>query len=358
MAFILKRDCYANPFNAINMEHLPDGYNHLTQDLRAELKRRGLKDVGDKERITKRLKRHNQWLLTPDGIYDVHLRKLKDVIQERQVSFNGFPKLPTEIRLMIWELSLPGARVLHVSDRRVFKDKLYFRKDDNPANPAALFTCQESRAVALERYRLCFGTTNVFADLSGGDILYFSNRLTNVIEFLRDSSSIWRWKMENNKKKEPKKVSSDLRKIKHLALHPDCWGRYRTRARGIVDGGNLRTDLRGFDKLERLLLVERDADSASSRGLFSSTPGHIDLEVIKEEGRVSWRQPTINALRKEFQENRMTEGEKVKGIPKVQVVNAHRITKVPGEDWELNWGEPYYPVLAVSSNASTSKREE
>jgi hypothetical protein len=40
-------------------------------------------------------------------------------------------------------------------------------------NPAALSTCRTSRDVALERYRLVFGTHMVYGDLPGGDMLYF-----------------------------------------------------------------------------------------------------------------------------------------------------------------------------------------
>jgi hypothetical protein len=34
---------------------------------------------------------------------------------------------------------------------------------------------RESRAVALSRYKLCFGTHETYADLPGGDILYFAS---------------------------------------------------------------------------------------------------------------------------------------------------------------------------------------
>ena len=37
-----------------------------------------------------------------------------------------------------------------------------------PPNPAQLFVCTESRAVALKRYKLVFGTGNVYADSEGG----------------------------------------------------------------------------------------------------------------------------------------------------------------------------------------------
>ncbi len=87
-----------------------------------------------------------------------------------------FSEFPVEIRLLIWEFSLPGPRVLGVHRREV--DNFHFREIENHYNPTALSVCRESREVALKHYRLCFGTTNVYADLSGGDILYFGRSWT------------------------------------------------------------------------------------------------------------------------------------------------------------------------------------
>ncbi|KAF4628802.1 hypothetical protein G7Y89_g9349 [Cudoniella acicularis] len=56
--------------------------------------------------------------------------------------------------------------------------RLQFPKHHNPPNPAVLSACRESQEVALKRYRLCFGTHNVYANLDV-DILYFG-RATQV----------------------------------------------------------------------------------------------------------------------------------------------------------------------------------
>src|SRR3954454_10853450 len=68
---------------------------------------------------------------------------------------------------MIWRKSLPGPRTLCFA-QAIDTEKLYFPKKHHASNPAALSTCQTSRQVALERYKLVFGTSHVYADLLGG----------------------------------------------------------------------------------------------------------------------------------------------------------------------------------------------
>ncbi|CAG8981275.1 hypothetical protein HYALB_00003873 [Hymenoscyphus albidus] len=85
----------------------------------------------------------------------------------------SFSSLPPGIRHQIWRFSLPGPRTLVVSPPTEAHDISFSRIENHPA-PPALFVCHESRQIALTRYRLVFGHPNQFADLPGGDILYFS----------------------------------------------------------------------------------------------------------------------------------------------------------------------------------------
>jgi len=89
------------------------------------------------------------------------------------VTFTFFPKFPPEIRDQIWRHSLPGPRVLRMNSNLLapHPDKLSFAREYRAPNPSALFVCQESRAVALRSYKLCFGTQDIYADLPGGDIV-------------------------------------------------------------------------------------------------------------------------------------------------------------------------------------------
>lgn len=77
-------------------------------------------------------------------------------IRSNGTAFIVFPKLPIELRTIIWTLSLPGSRVIEINRAR---------QDDNTAPeyrlpaiiPAVLHVCKESRMVAQKHYSLSFG---------------------------------------------------------------------------------------------------------------------------------------------------------------------------------------------------------
>lgn len=169
-----------NPFNASHSVHGsgPEWASRPLPQLQPELKRRGLSHDGTKAELIERIKEHNCWILTNEGKREIYLYKLDLLLKEaleNVVPFDLLPKLPTEIRLIIWAYSLPGPRVLNSSDRRVQDLELFFYGKENDHNPAALSVCRESRIVAWKRYSLCFGTNNAYADLPGGDILFFGS---------------------------------------------------------------------------------------------------------------------------------------------------------------------------------------
>lgn len=87
--------------------------------------------------------------------------------------FTLFPKLPAEIRLMIWKAALPGPRLVDVNFQ--FEDS-EFAFGSNLAScasptppPTLLSVCHESRTEALKHYSLCFAVgseeVGVFCDL-------------------------------------------------------------------------------------------------------------------------------------------------------------------------------------------------
>lgn len=114
-----------SPFEPENQFHLRAWHPawHLkapVAGIRAELMRRGLPQYGYKQEFHDRLIANNRLVLTMDGKYELHKRRL--AVMEAQkteiVPFQQFPHLPPEVRLIIWECSLPGPRVLSVSDCR------------------------------------------------------------------------------------------------------------------------------------------------------------------------------------------------------------------------------------------------
>ncbi|OBT80025.1 hypothetical protein VF21_01189 [Pseudogymnoascus sp. 05NY08] len=86
-------------------------------------------------------------------------------VKQQTERFKFFPKLPTEIRLMVWDFCLPGPRVVdvrmrrrfvRVSTRKVFNFPRFISSLDHPV---ILHICSESRSLALKHYELSFPNT-------------------------------------------------------------------------------------------------------------------------------------------------------------------------------------------------------
>ncbi|KUJ06462.1 uncharacterized protein LY89DRAFT_409294 [Mollisia scopiformis] len=218
--------------------------------LRAELMRRGLAQDGSKIELKERIAANDKWGNTKEGRIAIYNRQLADLEAERRrtapeiVPFERFKSLPKELRMIVWELALPGPRILSVSDH-CEPGRLRFRKHDSPPNPVALSVCRESRHVALLRYRLCFGTTNIYADLAR-DVLYFGSRWRDFRTFvLREGHDVFkcianpgvlniyhgeRWKPALSFSDT---ITADLKVVQRLAVASRIWAvpYYRGRRR-------------------------------------------------------------------------------------------------------------------------------
>lgn len=359
-AQIARKKVLENPFNASHWN--PGGGPSWVQtqsvpEIKAELKRRGLSGKGVRSEIVARLKQHNLWVESPAGIRQIHHRKL-DVIKQQAlaevVPFDCFRRLPIEIRLIIWKFSLPGPRALNISDVNHDTEKLHFRKDDNYANPAALSTCHESRTVALNHYRLCFGTPNIYADLAGGDILHFGQSYTHRI--LGSSSTFLNWMKWSNTSGDwiyqelNKTVVADLHQVANVSICQNEWD--LDQLWDSSDGVRLRQNIKHtFPGLKQLMLV--GGGSESSLSSYNATPGHITLKELPQQSPSIWNSddygPRAYKLRKDFLEKNLSEKEKEEGVPDVQVVAAYRVTDIPGDDWQRDKGEPFVSINACSS---------
>ncbi|KUJ06946.1 uncharacterized protein LY89DRAFT_372847 [Mollisia scopiformis] len=256
-----------------------------TADIRAELMRRGLSQYGCREELCDRLRGDNEFVLSSEGRHDIYERKLA-VIKDQEaaanlVPFQRFSDLPTELRFKIWKLSLPGPRVLSVSDfRKGSAAMLHFREHDNKPNPAALTVCRESREIALRRYRLCFGTPNIYADLTS-DILYFGSNW-DCVNVFRNGVVAWaswiKTAMRARGQEMPNVLISDLQQVKNLALPRRMWDMITHLGTGdrVSAGIELRRKLILWVSLKQLILVEDDKKDVDM--LFSLTPGHTIFE--------------------------------------------------------------------------------
>lgn len=84
----------------------------------------------------------------------------QNIITEGPTSFTWFPKLPRELRMMIWKQTLPGPRILELEYHhgRFEHDGPVMQGHFTSPSPlhVILATCQESRHAALNQYNLTF----------------------------------------------------------------------------------------------------------------------------------------------------------------------------------------------------------
>jgi hypothetical protein len=109
--------------------------------------------------------------------YDFTFKAVQAAKLAAIVPFTPFEKFPTDIRYIIWKHSLPGSRTICPGNPPLPKNwesgnteveeeercrndlkALFFPKEHHSPNPAALSVCRESRDIALQKHRLCFGT--------------------------------------------------------------------------------------------------------------------------------------------------------------------------------------------------------
>jgi hypothetical protein len=110
--------------------------------------------------------------------------------RSKSETLTRFPDLPPEIRREIWRYLLPGPRVIHVmGSARAGGGQCFV---DSLENPTILHVCQESRAFALEHYRLSFKPhlrRPIYFDFSS-DILLMQNEKVLSMFFERSKGAI------------------------------------------------------------------------------------------------------------------------------------------------------------------------
>jgi hypothetical protein len=269
----------------------------------------------------------------------------------RPKEFPQFSKLPVELQEYIWQYSLPGPRVLASGHTRSDgPNGLYFPKIDHTPNPAALQTCQLSRKIALKRYRLVFGTNNIYADLEGGDIFYIA---PHGRSYLIDAQNLWA--CEEPEKEPAATILADLKKVTHLLL-PYSFDYYvHRRGFGYQENTQLRHDLARFKSLKILSLSCGGTDHRNNDGPSGQTYVEYDMRRFKPmnaDDHWSWYpKEAMFAIKSHFYEN-PTEEEIARGIPECQLVEVHRIPDAPRRECQDANGEAHtelYVSLCVYS---------
>jgi hypothetical protein len=274
--------------------------------------------------------------LPVSGTKDALVQRLRDADwkewDSRLQTFPQFAQLPVEIQEYIWQYSLPGPRVLATAHTRSGgPNGLYFPKVDHTPNPAALSTCRLSRKIALKRYRLVFGTNNIYANLEGGDIFYIAPFSRSFLFGRRDL-----WECENGKKDPAATVIADLEKVTHLLLGYS-FAFYRNQIRlpqALEDRENsrLRTDLTTFKSLKTLSLSCGGSDDGGTHRSPGQTYVEYDIMKFKPmDAGDYWSyhpKETALAIKSCLCENPSDE-DIARGIPEVQLVEVHRLPDTP-----------------------------
>jgi hypothetical protein len=354
----------------LNIRNYEHGWKTVP-DLRGECKHRGLPHNGKKQELIDRLMKAKEEASTRDGKIIDYERRLKAHNERRMteiVPFPWFSKLHYDVRHCIWEYSLPGPRticpgsapIVQAGPDGVYPDDttaLYFPKAHHTPNPAALSVCRESRRIALQRYRLCFGTPNVYADL-GIDILYFGpweRRSSQFWEFF------WQWYERipggNSELTSLRpEVVADLELVKYVAYkYIDGWAEYDDDERpfGSAEKGGeqLRRDLARFKGLKEVLLDcgetegdedepgrtvfedyeksrQEEADENAELELEEADDWDFDTKLSEHKWTLIRRERAARIL-PEFRTKNLTPEEKERGIPKAKLVIVKRIPNVP-----------------------------
>lgn len=205
-------------------------------------------------------------------------------------------------------------------------DRLSFHKKCYPGNPVALNVCAESRAVALKRYHIVFGTTNVYADLSC-DILYFGSHWNDPFrgnELLSAKyGSLFTYKGKNRSDI----VRSDLKAVKMLALRRSCWRVIPLRHNGLL----LSEVNKSFPNLQKLLLVQGSEHRVASD--FSAFPSRVEISM-----RPQALDPLFSTIASFF-----------KSKPDlVYPIDVGPAMERPDESWDYYFGEPYVISSCIS----------
>jgi hypothetical protein len=162
--------------------------------------------------------------------------------------FTLFPKLPFELRQIIWTLALPKPRTIMVTSREfvTYNERMSpvrnYRAGHNAQTvPCVLHVCAESRSLGLKTYQLAFAT-----QLRGRPV-YFNFQSDTL--YMKDSFALESF-CGGYSDFEKSGLGGDLKEnIRHLALGTSCASR------------KILVELAGYESLKTLFLeIPRWAD--------------------------------------------------------------------------------------------------
>lgn len=180
-------------------------------------------------------------------------------------SFTLFPSLPTELRLRIWALSLPGPRIVVVRYTYAPAHQSYRTSHEQAkrgctspsAIPSHLHTNREARREALLSYGLSFnihhGRPKIYFN-PAIDILYFGPKegyLDSFKQFADASFMI---------------VKSERAKVRRLAVHENLFSQSNENVSATRIREFWECVRRKFENVEEVVIASRVERSSSSLG--------------------------------------------------------------------------------------------
>jgi hypothetical protein len=162
-------------------------------------------------------------------------------------TFTLFPKFPAELQLKIWEMAMPGPRVIKIGYLRELGNFPLCQK--SPKIPSLLHACHDSRAVALNKIKPHFENASlmpIYCDFEKDTILLMNTATLRTISMRYD-------------------LDEERQQMRFLAL------------RNAFSSGT-KNGLRGFTALQAAIFARP----------FWSTPNLIPSAVVTQFKR-KWR---------------------------------------------------------------------
>jgi hypothetical protein len=176
-------------------------------------------------------------------------------------TFILFPKFPIELRRMIWHYSLSSRLV------ELFWDESIGVCKSSCPPPAALSVNKESREVALECYKLCFGTSvapaKIYFDMTVDELYLGIGNIVASSDGLLDGvlSAL---------------TPEDVSQIRHLIIDSDI----------LQDNPLPSTGIQGLaDSLQSITIIKPESRGDFVSELVNTKPVEHDVWLFGEDGR-------------------------------------------------------------------------
>lgn len=180
-------------------------------------------------------------------------------------TFTCFPRLPPEIRLLIWKQVYQVSRVIRIEYNRSGQCTAHHRRP-----PIGFHVCQESREEALKVYRLAFGSVQVFINFNV-DVIFLDNGMSAIEQRLEPTACLRQLLQHAS--------HDDIRSIRNLAvgctqaalLIPGARGPIAQTPHSYWHSHGAYFELPKFPNLERLIFaIEIPPHSGDYRGSNST----------------------------------------------------------------------------------------